>query len=140
MGRSTHDPYYAKMLPHRMNWTFAFRQIVLDCHIKNSNYVKTLSHTSLVPGALTDISRDTRGHSFTRVEERRGEMCEKLPPSGVGYADAFPRASRDRVEHQSAGDEAVRIQYLGVCQAIFGNWWEKSTRAFMQVTLYTRHR
>ena len=62
---------------------------------------------SLVPGALTDISRDTRGHSFTRVEERRGEMCEKLPPRGVGYADAFPRASRDRVEHQSAGDEAA---------------------------------
>ena len=70
---------------------------------KNTHFWATYS---LVPGALTDISRDTRGHSFTRVEERRGEMCEKLPPRGVGYADAFPRASRDRVEHQSAGEEA----------------------------------
>ena len=70
---------------------------------KNTHFWATYS---LVPGALTDISRDTRGHSFTRVEERRGEMCEKLPPRGVGYADAFPRASRDGVEHQSAGEEA----------------------------------
>ena len=43
---------------------------------------------SLVPGASKDISRDTRGNSFTRVGEE------------------VPRASRDSGEHQSSGDEA----------------------------------
>ena len=66
---------------------------------------------SLVPGALTDISRDTRGRSFTRVEERRGEMCEKrLAENANKMADGTSRMADHRDFIHSCLDDVEDVR------------------------------
>jgi len=91
LGRSY--PYHAKKLPHRINWTFAFRQTVIDCRTLKFVLRKKASSYNILASA-------------------------KQYPFSFFLSDKTTRRLKERL--------------------FFGNWWEKRTRSFMQITSYTK--